>query len=363
MRQDDVAEDDRRVRAADGRSSPARGRRRLQRAAARAQREHRLPAVRPVPAHVRVRQRGVRPPGEEGRGETRPAGGRWRCSRSCGSPSSPRRRPAQMSGGQQQRVALARALVNLPSALLLDEPLAALDLKLREAMQIELKRIQREVGITFVFVTHDQGEALTMSDRIAVMSRGKVEQIGTPEEIYAKPASIFVAGFIGSANLLPGTLDSVDDGRARVRLDNGTVVETIGATLAQAGDPVTVMLRPERLQPACRWRGRRPGRVWRRAAGDLPRVRAAPARRSQRRHRGGRHGRAGRRHGVAATRRADRSGLGAGRAVPAARPLGDRRCHDDRRRRGAGRRWRARRSSPSRATPRRRRSADSAGGR
>jgi spermidine/putrescine transport system ATP-binding protein len=160
-----------------------------------------------------------------------------------------RRRPAQLSGGQQQRVALARALVNLPSALLLDEPLAALDLKLREAMQIELKRIQREVGITFVFVTHDQGEALTMSDRIAVMSRGKVEQIGTPEEIYAKPATIFVAGFIGSANLLPGTLDSVNDGRARVRLDNGTVVETIGATLAQVGDPVTVMLRPERLSP------------------------------------------------------------------------------------------------------------------
>ena len=117
------------------------------------------------------------------------------------------RRPAQLSGGQQQRVALARALVNLPSALLLDEPLAALDLKLREAMQLELKRIQREVGITFIFVTHDQGEALTMSDRIAVMSRGRVEQIGTPEEIYAAPASIFVAGFIGSANLLPGTLD------------------------------------------------------------------------------------------------------------------------------------------------------------
>ena len=115
-----------------------------------------------------------------------------------------RRRPAQLSGGQQQRVALARALVNLPSALLLDEPLAALDLKLREAMQLELKRIQREVGITFIFVTHDQEEALTMSDRIAVMSRGRVEQIGTPEEIYPAPASIFVAGFIGTANLLPG---------------------------------------------------------------------------------------------------------------------------------------------------------------
>ena len=116
------------------------------------------------------------------------------------------RKPTQLSGGQQQRVALARALVNYPSALLLDEPLAALDLKLREAMQIELKRIQREVGISFIFVTHDQGEALTMSDRIAVMSQGHVEQIGTPEEIYRTPSSLFVAGFIGSANLLPGTV-------------------------------------------------------------------------------------------------------------------------------------------------------------
>ena len=118
------------------------------------------------------------------------------------------RRPNQLSGGQQQRVALARSLVNMPAALLLDEPLAALDLKLREAMQLELKRIQRDVGITFVFVTHDQGEALTMSDRIAVMSRGQVEQIGTPEEIYDKPASIFVAGFIGSANLLPAVVSA-----------------------------------------------------------------------------------------------------------------------------------------------------------
>jgi spermidine/putrescine transport system ATP-binding protein len=158
-----------------------------------------------------------------------------------------RRRPSQLSGGQQQRVALARALVNLPSALLLDEPLAALDLKLREAMQIELKRIQREVGITFIFVTHDQGEALTMSDRIAVMSRGQVEQIGTPEEIYGSPASIFVAGFIGSANLLPGTLESVGDGGAHVRLDIGGLVAVPGATEAFAGDPVTVMVRPERL--------------------------------------------------------------------------------------------------------------------
>ncbi len=159
-----------------------------------------------------------------------------------------RRRPAQLSGGQQQRVALARALVNLPSALLLDEPLAALDLKLREAMQLELKRIQREVGITFIFVTHDQGEALTMSDRIAVMSRGRVEQIGTPEEIYAAPASIFVAGFIGSANLLPGTLESAGDNGARVVLDSGVAVDVPRPTEARPGDPVTVMLRPERLE-------------------------------------------------------------------------------------------------------------------
>jgi spermidine/putrescine transport system ATP-binding protein len=157
------------------------------------------------------------------------------------------RRPNQLSGGQQQRVALARALVNLPSALLLDEPLAALDLKLREAMQLELKRIQREVDITFVFVTHDQGEALTMSDRIAVMSRGRVEQIGTPEQIYGAPASVFVAGFIGSANLLPGTLQAVSPLGATVRLDGGAAVQVLGITQARPGDPVTVMLRPERL--------------------------------------------------------------------------------------------------------------------
>jgi spermidine/putrescine transport system ATP-binding protein len=161
-----------------------------------------------------------------------------------------RRRPNLLSGGQQQRVALARALVNLPSALLLDEPLAALDLKLREAMQIELKRIQREVGITFIFVTHDQGEALTMSDRIAVMSRGQVEQIGSPEEIYSAPASVFVAGFIGSANLLPGTLADVSPTGAMVRLDGGATVAVRGVTEARTGDPVTVMLRPERLNIA-----------------------------------------------------------------------------------------------------------------
>jgi len=114
------------------------------------------------------------------------------------------RRPAQLSGGQRQRVALARALVNRPKVLLLDEPLGALDLKLRQAMQTELKQIQREVGITFLFVTHDQDEALTMSDRIAVFSGGRIEQVGTPVEVYEHPASPFVAGFVGTSNLLSG---------------------------------------------------------------------------------------------------------------------------------------------------------------
>ena len=159
------------------------------------------------------------------------------------------RRPAALSGGQQQRVALARALVNYPSALLLDEPLAALDLKLREAMQMELKRIQREVGITFVFVTHDQGEALTMSDRIAVMNDGVVEQIGTPRDIYDRPASLFVAGFIGSANLLPGTVEAPDDELWTVRLAGGTAVTAHGTHQPAPGDPVSVMLRPEVLRP------------------------------------------------------------------------------------------------------------------
>ncbi len=124
-----------------------------------------------------------------------------------------RRKPAQLSGGQQQRVALARALVNYPAALLLDEPLGALDLKLRQAMQLELKRIQREVQIAFVYVTHDQEEALTMSDRIAVMNQGRVEQIGTPQQIYREPATVFVANFIGVANLIrraPGRATATD---------------------------------------------------------------------------------------------------------------------------------------------------------
>ena len=160
------------------------------------------------------------------------------------------RRPSQLSGGQQQRVALARALVNMPAALLLDEPLAALDLKLREAMQIELKRIQRDVGITFVFVTHDQGEALTMSDRIAVMSRGRVEQIGTPSQIYDQPASIFVAGFIGSANLLPARVSADSSAeRPRVDLAIGATIDVPATAGVGPGGDVTVVMRPERLLP------------------------------------------------------------------------------------------------------------------
>ena len=123
-----------------------------------------------------------------------------------------RRKPNQLSGGQQQRVALARALVNRPDVLLLDEPLGALDLKLRRQLQVELKRIQTEVGITFVYVTHDQEEALTMSDRIAVMHAGQVEQLGTPEELYERPATRFVADFIGTTNLLRGDGRALEDG-------------------------------------------------------------------------------------------------------------------------------------------------------
>jgi spermidine/putrescine transport system ATP-binding protein len=157
------------------------------------------------------------------------------------------RKPAQLSGGQQQRVALARALVNYPSALLLDEPLGALDLKLRQAMQIELKRIQREVGITFIYVTHDQEEALTMSDRIAVMSEGNVEQIGSPTEIYDHPATVFVAGFIGQANLWPCDLASTNGSGTEVRIFGRQVPATPTEGI-DASQGATLMVRPERLR-------------------------------------------------------------------------------------------------------------------
>jgi spermidine/putrescine transport system ATP-binding protein len=156
------------------------------------------------------------------------------------------RRPNQLSGGQQQRVALARALVNLPKVLLLDEPLGALDLKLRKGLQVELKRIQRDVGITFVYVTHDQEEALTMSDRIAVMSNGVIEQVDAPETVYERPSTTFVAGFIGVSNLMPGTVSAAGGGAATVRLDAGVEVET-NAEGFSPGERCYAVVRPEKL--------------------------------------------------------------------------------------------------------------------
>jgi spermidine/putrescine transport system ATP-binding protein len=159
-----------------------------------------------------------------------------------------KRKPAQLSGGQQQRVALARALVNYPSALLLDEPLGALDLKLRHAMQFELKRIQREVGITFVYVTHDQEEALTMSDRIAVMNAGNVEQIGTPTDIYERPSTVFVASFIGQANLWAGRQNRMDGAFAELSVLGSTLKARPGDTAIEPGGQATLMIRPERVR-------------------------------------------------------------------------------------------------------------------
>ncbi len=157
-----------------------------------------------------------------------------------------KRRTHELSGGQQQRIALARALVNEPNVLLLDEPLGALDLKLRKRLQVELKRIQMDVGITFVYVTHDQEEALTMSDRIAVMNRGRIEQVGPPEDLYDRPATGFVADFIGTTNLLSGTVEVVEDGTATVRLDSGDRCR-IAPDGRQAGQAVQLSIRPEAI--------------------------------------------------------------------------------------------------------------------
>ena len=155
------------------------------------------------------------------------------------------RRPAQLSGGQQQRVALARALAPAPKLLLLDEPLSALDLKLRQAMRSELKQIQQETGITFIFVTHDQEEALTMSDRIAVMSAGRVRQIGDPREIYEAPVDRFVADFIGETNLLDVSIVGVESGRAICELPGGARVGASTAGQARVGDAGHFSVRPE----------------------------------------------------------------------------------------------------------------------
>ncbi|WP_325052992.1 ABC transporter ATP-binding protein [Actinomadura sp. WAC 06369] len=170
-----------------------------------------------------------------------------------------RRRPAELSGGQQQRVALARALVNRPRALLLDEPLGALDLRLRQAMQDELKRLQRDVGVTFVYVTHDQGEALAMSDRMAVVNEGRVEQVGTPREVYERPATRFAAGFIGTSNVLDGEVVEASGGVAVLGHGTDGRIEVPGAAV---GTRLEVAVRPEKVRLAvdeppgrCRVRG------------------------------------------------------------------------------------------------------------
>ncbi|MEW2911277.1 ABC transporter ATP-binding protein [Leisingera sp. JC11] len=157
------------------------------------------------------------------------------------------RKPSQLSGGQQQRVALARALAPQPKVLLLDEPLSALDLKLRKQMQLELKHLQRETGITFIFVTHDQEEALTMSDRIAVMSAGEMQQLGTPTEIYEQPRNMFVADFIGETNLLEVSVDQVMNGRAVCHLGGGHALTCNSVDGIGAGAKVHMSVRPERL--------------------------------------------------------------------------------------------------------------------
>ncbi len=158
------------------------------------------------------------------------------------------RRPAQLSGGQQQRVALARALAPHPRVLLLDEPLSALDLKLRREMRVELKQLQEENGITFLFVTHDQEEALTMSDRIAVMSEGRVQQVGSPQEIYDRPRNRFVAEFIGQGNFLPVTIERIEGGTALCRTGFGARLVAPASRELAAGTRAILAIRPERLR-------------------------------------------------------------------------------------------------------------------
>jgi spermidine/putrescine transport system ATP-binding protein len=183
-----------------------------------------------------LRRRGMR--GEELRGRVTEA------LELVGLAGLERRKPRQLSGGQQQRIALARALVNRPRVLLLDEPLGALDLKLRKEMQLELKRIQHEVGITFVHVTHDQEEAMTMADRIVIMNGGHIEQLGTPSDLYERPRTPFVAGFLGVSNLLEGTVSGFD----RVKLSDGTEVQVQREALSGRSGIVQIGVRPEKIR-------------------------------------------------------------------------------------------------------------------
>ena len=157
-----------------------------------------------------------------------------------------KRKPDQLSGGQKQRVAIARSLINNPKVLLLDEPLGALDLKLRKQMQLELKRMQKRLGITFIYVTHDQEEAITMSDRIAVMNAGVIEQLGTPKEIYEKPKTRFVAGFIGEANIFDGVIVSISNNKATLKVNDETIIVTNDNFCE--GEEVFISVRPENMK-------------------------------------------------------------------------------------------------------------------
>ncbi len=159
-----------------------------------------------------------------------------------------KRKPFQLSGGQRQRVAIARALVNNPRVLLLDEPLGALDLQLRRAMQFELKRLQKKLGITFIYITHDQEEAINMSDRIVVMNRGVCEQIGTPDEIYNHPKTSYVASFVGNANILSGRVDRLEEEQAVLDICGGKAAVDLNGARLKIGDPVTLAVRSEKIQ-------------------------------------------------------------------------------------------------------------------
>ncbi|ARE38597.1 Putrescine transport ATP-binding protein PotA [Rhodovulum sp. P5] len=158
------------------------------------------------------------------------------------------RRPAQLSGGQQQRVALARALVFDPKLVLMDEPLGALDKQLREHMQFEIKHLHETLGITVVYVTHDQGEALTMSDRVAVFNDGRIQQLAPPAELYERPQNSFVAGFIGENNKLPGVIEELNGDRALVRLHDGEVIDATSVNIRAKGEKTLVSIRPERVE-------------------------------------------------------------------------------------------------------------------
>jgi putative spermidine/putrescine transport system ATP-binding protein len=178
------------------------------------------------------------------------------------------RRPSELSGGQQQRVALARALVYKPRLLLMDEPLAALDKRLREDIQQEIRNIHRDLGVTILYVTHDQEEALRMSDRIAVFSHGKIVQIGSGADLYERPQNAFVAGFIGNSNMLRGRVEAASGGSVRVALPDGSELRGVGEGRLAPGTEVNVMLRPERLRPAAA-DGAKPGEGWQALRGSV----------------------------------------------------------------------------------------------